>query len=111
MCRSGGTTRCFHRHSLRLTTDRRWATAHKHPEPADHDPYYHVEVVEKERGSPPWQFKRLAALVVVTADALDRNRLRRKARTYFYKDIEFRIAYGPGARNLSCGRRPAFAAR
>ncbi|WP_245503706.1 DUF5086 family protein [Rhizobium leguminosarum] len=89
MCRSGGTTRCFHRHSLRLTTDRRWATAHKHPEPADHDPYYHVEVVEKERGSPPWQFKRLAALVVVTADALDRNRLRRKARTYFYKDIEF----------------------
>ncbi|WP_334545843.1 DUF5086 family protein [Rhizobium leguminosarum] len=57
------------------------------------------------------QFKRLVAHVVVTADAFDRSRLRRKARTYFYKDIEFRIAYGPGARNLSCGRRPAFAAR
>ncbi|NZD64100.1 DUF5086 family protein [Rhizobium sp. WYCCWR 11290] len=71
----------------------RWATVHKHPEPANHDPYYHVEVIEKERASPPWQFKRLAAYVVVTADALDRSRLRRKAKTYFYKDIEFRIAY------------------
>ncbi|MGZ2506417.1 MULTISPECIES: DUF5086 family protein [Rhizobium] len=56
------------------------------------------------------QFKRLAAHVVVTADAFDRSRLRQKAKTYFYKDIEFRIAYGL-ARNLSCGRRPAFVAR
>ncbi|MGO6674595.1 DUF5086 family protein [Rhizobium leguminosarum] len=50
-------------------------------------------VIEKERASPPWQFKRLAAHLVVTADALDRSRVRRKAKTYTYKDIEFRIAY------------------
>lgn len=71
----------------------RWATVYKHPDPADHDPYYHVEVIEKEQGSPPWQFKRLAAHLVVTADALDRSRLRQKAKTYFYKDLEFRIAH------------------
>ncbi|MBP2448030.1 DUF5086 family protein [Rhizobium leguminosarum] len=71
----------------------RWAIVYKVPDPADHDPYYHVEVIEKERHTPPWQFKRLAAHIVVTADALDRSRLKQKIRTYFYKDIEFRIAY------------------
>ncbi|ULJ81948.1 DUF5086 domain-containing protein (plasmid) [Rhizobium sp. C104] len=70
----------------------RWVTIYKVPDPADHDPYYHLEVIEKERHTPPWQFKRLAAHLVVTAAALDRSRLRRKAKTYFYKDIEFRIA-------------------
>lgn len=71
----------------------RWATIHKRPAPADRDPYYHGEVIEKERQTPPWQFKRLAVHVVVTADALERSRLRHNAKTYFYKDIEFRIAY------------------
>ncbi|PDT02584.1 DUF5086 domain-containing protein [Rhizobium chutanense] len=71
----------------------RWATVYKLPDPADHDPYYHVEVIEKERHTPPWQFKRLAAHMVVTADALDRSRQRQKVRTYFYKDIEFRGSY------------------
>lgn len=71
----------------------RWATVHKVPNPADHDPYFHVEVIEKERKAPPWQFKRLAAHIVVAADALQRSRLDTKAKTYFYKDIEFRIAY------------------
>ncbi|MBB5663758.1 hypothetical protein GGE68_001948 [Rhizobium leguminosarum] len=70
----------------------RWATVYKGPDPADHDPYYHFEVIQKERHTPPWQFKRLATYLVVTAEALDRSRLRRKAKTYFYKDIEFRIA-------------------
>ncbi|MGV4796903.1 DUF5086 family protein [Rhizobium sp. F40D2] len=70
----------------------RWATIYKVPDPADHDPYFHLEVIEKERRTPPWQFKRLAAYLVVTAEALDRSRLRQKAKTYFYKDIEFRIA-------------------
>lgn len=71
----------------------RWATVHKAPDPGEDDPYYHVEVIEKERRAPPWQFKRLATHVVVTADALNRSRSRQKARSYFYKDIEFRIAY------------------
>ncbi|ANL76081.1 hypothetical protein AMC83_PE00669 (plasmid) [Rhizobium phaseoli] len=71
----------------------RWATVYKLPDPGEDDPYYHVEVIEKERRTPPWQFKRLATHVVVTADALNRSRSRPKARTYFYKDIEFRIAY------------------
>ncbi|MBY4611331.1 DUF5086 domain-containing protein [Rhizobium sp. 9T] len=70
-----------------------WATVHKAPDPGEDDPHYHVEVIEKERRTPPWQFKRLATHVVVTADALNRSRSRQKARTYFYKDIEFRIAY------------------
>ncbi|MBB2682495.1 UNVERIFIED_ORG: hypothetical protein GGE13_004337 [Rhizobium etli] len=64
----------------------RWATVHKAPDPGEDDPYYHVEVIEKERRTPPWQFKRLATHVVVTADALNRSRSRQKARTYFYKD-------------------------
>ncbi|ANL31687.1 hypothetical protein AMC90_PD00662 (plasmid) [Rhizobium phaseoli] len=71
----------------------RWATVHKAPDAGEDDPYYHVEVIEKERRAPPWQFKRLATHVVVTADALNGSRSRQKARTYFYKDIEFRIAY------------------
>ncbi|PDT34851.1 DUF5086 domain-containing protein [Rhizobium sp. M10] len=71
----------------------RWATVHMAPDPGEDDPYYHVEVIEKERRAPPWQFKRLATHVVVTADALNRSRSRQKARSYFYKDIEFRIAY------------------
>ncbi|EJT02414.1 DUF5086 family protein [Rhizobium sp. CCGE 510] len=71
----------------------RWATIYKVPDPADHDPYYHVEVIEKERHTPPWQFQRLATHLVVTAEALDRSRLKQKAKTYFYKDIEFRISY------------------
>ncbi|WP_311044319.1 DUF5086 family protein [Rhizobium lentis] len=71
----------------------RWATIHKVPDPAEDDPYYHVEVIEKERCTPPWQFKRLATHVVVTAAALKRSRQRYKAKTYFYKDFELRIAY------------------
>ncbi|WHO75807.1 DUF5086 family protein [Rhizobium sp. BT03] len=71
----------------------RWATVYKVPDPADRDPYYHVEVIEKERHTPPWQFKRLATHLVVTAEAMDRSRLKQKIKTYFYKDIEFRIAY------------------
>ncbi|WP_245425662.1 DUF5086 family protein [Rhizobium sp. H4] len=90
--RIGGATDHLRHHSLRLTSDR-WATVHKAPDPGEDDPYYHVEVIEKERRAPPWQFKRLTTHVVVTADASNRSRSRQKARTYFYKDIEFRIAY------------------
>ncbi|NEJ73996.1 DUF5086 domain-containing protein [Rhizobium phaseoli] len=71
----------------------RWATVYKVPDLAERDPYYHVEVIEKERHTPPWQFKRFATHLVVTSEALDRSRLKQKAKTYFYKDIEFRIAY------------------
>lgn len=71
----------------------RWAAVHTRPARSDRDPYYHVEVIEKERRTPPWQFKRLAVHLVVTADALERSHLRQNAKTYFYKDIEFRIAY------------------
>lgn len=62
----------------------RWATLYKVPDPAEDDPYYHVEVIEKDRRSPPWQFKRLATHLVVTADALKRSRQNHKAKTYFY---------------------------
>ncbi|WP_259667715.1 DUF5086 domain-containing protein [Rhizobium lentis] len=60
----------------------RWATVCKVPDPAEHDPYYHVEVIEKERRTPPWQFKRLATHVVVTAAALERSRQRHKANLF-----------------------------
>ncbi|WP_237350526.1 MULTISPECIES: DUF5086 family protein [Rhizobium] len=43
-------------------------------------------MIEKERRTPPWQFKRLATHVLVTANALNRSRSQQKARTYFCKE-------------------------
>ncbi|RFB83206.1 DUF5086 domain-containing protein [Rhizobium leguminosarum bv. trifolii] len=88
----------------------RWATVYKVPDTAGHDPYYHVEVIEEERHTPPWQFKRLAVHIVVTSEALERSRLEQKAKTYIYKDIEFRIAY-QAWRELSQAQREAVVCR
>ncbi|MDR9803145.1 DUF5086 family protein [Rhizobium hidalgonense] len=70
-CRGSKTTG-HHRHFSLTTRTVRWATVYKIPD----DHYYRVEVIEKERHAPPWQFKRLAALIVVPADALEKGRLR-----------------------------------
>ncbi|MBB2830765.1 UNVERIFIED_ORG: hypothetical protein GGD51_000866 [Rhizobium esperanzae] len=89
----------------------RWATVHKAPDAGEDDPYYHVEVIEKERRAPPWQFKRLATHVVVTADALNGSRSRQKARTYFTRISNSGSPTRTGARSLSRRGRRAFAAR
>ncbi|RFB88591.1 DUF5086 domain-containing protein [Rhizobium leguminosarum bv. trifolii] len=88
----------------------RWATVYKVPDPADQDPCYHVELIEKERHTPQWQFKRLATHLIVTAEALERSRLEQKAKTYIYKDIEFRIGY-QAWRELSQEQREAVVCR
>lgn len=75
----------------------RWAAVHRIPdEGADtgtDDPYFHVEVFEHRKGAKPWAFKRLAQHMVITGAALEKSRIRSKARTYSYKDVEFQIVY------------------
>jgi hypothetical protein len=72
----------------------RWATIHRVPDSADgDDPYFHVEVFERKRGKPPWQYRLLALHMAVTPEALLRSRLNRKARTYSYKPVESLFAY------------------
>ncbi|MFS8145145.1 DUF5086 family protein [Rhizobium sp. R635] len=70
----------------------RWADVYKTTGRPD-DPYFHVRVIEKEKGTEPWVFKELAHHLVVTPQALDASRIKRKAKTYAYKDVEFLGSY------------------
>ncbi|MBM7327601.1 DUF5086 domain-containing protein [Agrobacterium sp. S2] len=71
----------------------RWADVYKlQPERPD-DPYYHVRVIERQKDWKVWQFNELASHMTVTPKALTASRVRKKARTYNYKDVEIRSAY------------------
>ncbi|OWV72696.1 hypothetical protein ATY76_07745 [Rhizobium sp. R339] len=70
----------------------RWADVYKITGRAD-DPYLHVRVLEKKKGTDPWVFKELAHHLVVTPQALEASRINRKAKTYAYKDVEFLGTY------------------
>lgn len=71
----------------------RWADVYKvRPERPD-DPYYHVRVIERQKGWKAWQFNELAFHMAVTPKALDASRLGKKAKIYSYKDVEIRSAY------------------
>lgn len=71
----------------------RWAAVHVTPDEAAGDPYYHVEVFDHPKGAKPWVFKRLSQHMVITGEALEKSRIKSRARTYTYKDVEFRIVY------------------
>ncbi|WP_245314270.1 DUF5086 family protein [Rhizobium sp. R634] len=70
----------------------RWADVYKITGRAD-DPYLHLRVLEKKKGTDPWVFKELAHHLVVTPQALEASRIKRKAKTYAYKDVEFLGTY------------------
>ncbi|EJN03084.1 DUF5086 family protein [Phyllobacterium sp. YR531] len=69
----------------------RWAAIYNSPQTGD--PFYHVQVFEKDRGTKPWVFKLLALHLVVTPQALAASRSGKQAKVYQYKDVEFRLAY------------------
>jgi hypothetical protein len=71
----------------------RWAAVHVTPDATVGDRLYHVEVFEHPKGAKPWVFKRLSLHMVITGDALEKSRIKSRARTYAYKDVEFRIVY------------------
>ncbi|MGH6763580.1 MAG: DUF5086 family protein [Phyllobacterium sp.] len=71
----------------------RWADVYKvRPERPD-DPYYHVRVIERQKGWRVWQFNELAFHMAVTPKALEASRIGKNARIYSYKDVEIRSAY------------------
>lgn len=70
----------------------RWADVYKVAGRSD-DPYLHVRVLEKKKGTAPWVFKELAHHLVATPQALEASRIKRKAKTYAYKDVEFLASY------------------
>src|SRR5690606_39380718 len=71
----------------------RWADVYKvRPERAD-DPYYHVRVIERQKGWKVWQFNELAFHMAVTPKALQASRIDKKVKIYSYKDVEIRSAY------------------
>ncbi|MEP7456065.1 DUF5086 family protein [Phyllobacterium sp. SB3] len=69
----------------------RWAAVYNSPQ--NNDPFYHVQVFEKDRGSKPWVYKLLALHLVVTPEALAASKQGKQAKVYQYKDVEFRYAY------------------
>ncbi len=71
----------------------RWAAVHQLPDAEANDAYYHVEVFEHEKGEQPWAYKLLSRHMVITGTALEKSRIPSKAKTYNYKDVEFRILY------------------
>ncbi|MBA8837439.1 DUF5086 family protein [Ochrobactrum sp. RH2CCR150] len=71
----------------------RWAAVHVTPDETVGDHFYHVEVFEHPKGAKPWVFKRLSQHMVITGEALEKSRITSRARTYAYKDVEFRIVY------------------
>lgn len=87
----------FQRESVVILADTpkitRWAAVHITPDEAVGDPYYHVEVLEHPKGAKPWVFKRLSLHMVITGEALEKSRIASHAKTYAYKDVEFRIVY------------------
>ncbi|MBB4237352.1 DUF5086 family protein [Rhizobium esperanzae] len=71
----------------------RWADVYKGAGSRLADPYFHVRVFEKDKGTPPWAFRERAPHLVVTPEALAASRTKQHAKIYAYKDVEFRIAY------------------
>ncbi|WP_343313667.1 DUF5086 family protein [Brucella sp. BE17] len=71
----------------------RWAAVHVVPDEAAGEPYFHVEIFEHEKGAQPWAYKFLSRHMAITGAALEKSRIRSKAKTYNYKDVEFRILY------------------
>ncbi|AGS26112.1 hypothetical protein NXC12_PE00600 (plasmid) [Rhizobium etli] len=61
----------------------RQATVHKVPDPGEDDPYYHVEVIVKERRTPPWQFKRLANPCLGHGQCVEQKPLATKSQDLF----------------------------
>ncbi len=70
-----------------------WADVYRNPDAPHDDPYFHVRVFEKWRGTEPWVYKLVAPHLVVTPEALEASRTGKKAKTYSYKDVEFRYLY------------------
>lgn len=71
----------------------RWAVIHQAPDPAHNDPYFHLEAFEHKKGAKPWVFRRLAHHMVITSEALEKSRNKKRAGTYAYKDVEFWVTY------------------
>ena len=70
-----------------------WADVYKvRPERPD-DPYYHVRVIEQQKGWKAWQFNELAFHMAVTPKALEASRTGKQAKIRSYKDVEIRSAY------------------
>lgn len=69
----------------------RWAAVYR--EARADDPYVHARVFEKRKGTSPWVFRELADHLVVTPEALAASRIRQTAKTWSYKDVEFRMAW------------------
>src|SRR3546814_336157 len=71
----------------------RWAVVYKVlPERPD-DPYFHVRVLERQKGWKPWVFKELVFHMAVTPKALEASRTGKKAKIQSYKDVEIRSDY------------------
>ncbi|MFC6339847.1 DUF5086 domain-containing protein [Pseudomonas sp. CCM 7891] len=70
-----------------------WAEVYKVLPQRPDDPYYHVRVIERHKGSQPWAFKELVFHMAVTPKALEASRTHKKAKIYSYKDVEIRSAY------------------
>lgn len=70
-----------------------WAAIHRKPTPTGDDPWYHVEVIAKDRRSEPWIFRRMSVHMAITPDALLASRSDQRAKTYGYKPEQFRGAY------------------
>lgn len=70
-----------------------WAAIHRRPAPEGDDPWYHIEVIAKDRRSEPWVFRRLAAHMAIAPDALLASRSGARAKTYAYKPEQFVTAY------------------
>ena len=70
-----------------------WADVYHSVPARPDDPYFHVRVFEKSKGTAPWQFRLVAEHLAVTPEALAASRTGKKARTYNYKDVEFRMSY------------------
>lgn len=76
-----------------------WADVYKNADNQPIDPYFHVRVFEKKKGSEPWVYHLVAPHVVVTPEALAASRMDKKAKTYSYKDVEFRYLYRDWLKN------------
>lgn len=70
-----------------------WADVYQNPDAPPDDPYFHVRVFEKKKSTEPWVYKLVAGHLVVTPEALEASRKGKKAKTYSYKDVEFRYLY------------------
>jgi hypothetical protein len=70
-----------------------WANVYQKPSTPSDDPYFHVRVFEKKKGTDPWFYKLVARHLVVTPEALEKSRTGEKAKTYSYNDAEFRYLY------------------